>query len=110
MSISTYSASKPALNSTQQPQLFSTGNALPFFLMTALFLFWGIPSNLNDILIKQFMKSFEVARFKAGLIQSGYYMGHFLLAVPAALLMRKYTSGVSDLFCEDGRGWRAQSL
>jgi FHS family L-fucose permease-like MFS transporter len=63
---------------------------LPFFLVTALFLFWGIPSNMNDILIKQFMKSFEITRFKAGLIQSAFYMGYFLLAVPAALVMKRF--------------------
>lgn len=64
---------------------------MPFVLVTALFLFWGIPSNMNDILIKQFMKSFEITRFKAGLIQSAYYMGYFLLSMPAALIMRKYS-------------------
>jgi FHS family L-fucose permease-like MFS transporter len=74
----------------QQPRLFSAGNALPFILVTALFFFWGIPNNLNDILIKQFMKSFEITRFKAGLIQSAFYMGYFLLSMPAAFLMRKY--------------------
>jgi len=77
-------------NSDQHPPLFAPGNMLPFFLVTALFLFWGIPSNMNDILIKQFMKSFEITRFKAGLIQSAFYMGYFLLAVPAALVMRKF--------------------
>jgi FHS family L-fucose permease-like MFS transporter len=59
-------------------------------LVTALFLLWGIPSNMNDILIKQFMKSFEMTRLKAGLIQSAFYMGYFVLSMPAALLMRKY--------------------
>ena len=77
-------------NSDQHPPLFAAGNMLPFFLVTALFLFWGIPSNMNDILIKQFMKSFEITRFKAGLIQSAFYMGYFVLAVPAALVMRKF--------------------
>jgi len=76
--------------SDQHPPLFSAGNMLPFFLVTALFLFWGIPSNMNDILIKQFMKSFEITRFKAGLIQSAFYMGYFLLAVPAALVMKRF--------------------
>ena len=74
----------------EQPRLFAAGNTLPFALVTALFLFWGVPSNMNDILIKQFMKSFEITRFKAGLIQSAFYMGYFLLAVPSALVMRKY--------------------
>jgi len=63
---------------------------IPFILVTALFLFWGIPSNMNDILIKQFMKSFELNRLQAGLIQSAYYMGYFLLAIPAGLLMRRF--------------------
>src|ERR1019366_4995104 len=77
-------------NPGQPPSLFAPGNMLPFFLVTALFLFWGIPSNMNDILIKQFMKSFEITRFKAGLIQSAFYMGYFVLAVPAALVMKKF--------------------
>jgi len=64
---------------------------LPFALVTALFFLWGIPNNLNDVLIRQFMKSLEISRFKAGLLQSAFYMGYFLLSMPAALLMRKYT-------------------
>src|SRR6202795_5125915 len=69
--------------------LFPSGNFLPFFLVTALFFLWGIPNNLNDVLIRHFMKSFAITRFQAGLIQSAFYMGYFLLAVPAALLMRR---------------------
>jgi FHS family L-fucose permease-like MFS transporter len=98
--------SMPTLNirATAQddpPRLFAAGTALPFILVTALFLLWGIPNNLNDILIKQFMKSFELTRFKAGLIQSAFYMGYFLLSMPAALIMRKYgykTGLVTGLF------------
>ncbi|MGD1155390.1 MAG: L-fucose:H+ symporter permease [Terriglobia bacterium] len=78
------------VNLDQHPPLFSAGNTLPFVLVTALFLFWGIPSNMNDILIKQFIKSFEITRLKAGLIQSAFYMGYFLLAIPAALVMRRF--------------------
>jgi MFS transporter, FHS family, L-fucose permease len=63
---------------------------LPFVLVTVLFFFWGVPNNLNDILIKQFMKSFELTRFEAGLLQSAFYLGYFLLSLPAALIMRKY--------------------
>jgi FHS family L-fucose permease-like MFS transporter len=91
MTISTKVLNKAKQGLTDGPRLFSPGNTLPFFLVTALFLFWGIPSNMNDILIKQFMKSFEITRFKAGLIQSAFYMGYFLLSMPAALIMRKYS-------------------
>lgn len=72
-------------------KLIAPENWVSFILVTALFLFWGIPNNLNDILIKQFMKSFEITRLEAGLIQSAFYLGYFLLALPAAMIMRKYS-------------------
>src|SRR6202023_3071583 len=69
--------------------LFPSGQLVPFFLVTALFFLWGIPNNLNDVLIRQFMKSFVITRFQGGLVQSAFYMGYFVLAMPAALVMRK---------------------
>ena len=79
---------KPETN--QSPQLFSPGNTVPFILVTTLFFLWGIPNNLNDILIKQFMTSFQITRFEAGLVQSAFYLGYFCLAMPAAFLMRRF--------------------
>jgi len=73
-----------------RPPLFSPGNTLPFVLVTALFFLWAIPNNLNDILIKQFMTSFQITRFEAGLVQSAFYLGYFCFAIPAALLMRRF--------------------
>src|SRR3954470_18012041 len=70
--------------------LFARRYLWPFILVTSLFFLWGIPNNLNDVLIRQFMKSFEITRFQAGLVQSAFYLGYFLLSMPAALLMRKY--------------------
>jgi len=73
----------------QRHTLFPAGQLVPFILVTALFFLWGIPNNLNDVLIRQFMKSFAITRFQAGLVQSAFYMGYFVLAMPAALLMRR---------------------
>jgi MFS transporter, FHS family, L-fucose permease len=69
---------------------------LPFVLVTALFFLWAVPNNLNDILISQFMKSFQIDRLQAGLIQSAFYLGYFFLAMPAAQLMRRagYKAGI----------------
>jgi FHS family L-fucose permease-like MFS transporter len=69
--------------------LFPAGQLVPFILVTVLFFLWGIPNNLNDVLIRHFMKSFALSRFQAGLVQSAFYMGYFVLAMPAAMLMRK---------------------
>jgi FHS family L-fucose permease-like MFS transporter len=85
------SKNKSNMISGLKSQLIAPGNRVSFILVTALFLFWGIPNNLNDILIKQFMKSFEITRLEAGLIQSAFYLGYFLLALPAAMIMRKYS-------------------
>jgi FHS family L-fucose permease-like MFS transporter len=63
----------------------------PFILITFLFFMWGIPNNLNGILIKQFMKSFELTVFQAGLIQSVFYLGYFVFAFPSAMVMQKYS-------------------
>ena len=65
-------------------------NLIPFILITALFYLWAIPNNLNDILIPQFMKSFELNRFQAGLVQSAFYLGYFCMALPAALVMDRF--------------------
>jgi MFS transporter, FHS family, L-fucose permease len=75
--------------------LFPAGQLVPFILVTVLFFLWGIPNNLNDVLIRHFMKSFAITRFQAGLVQSAFYMGYFLLAMPAAFIMRRagYKSG-----------------
>ena len=75
-------------------------------LVTALFFLWGIPNNLNDILIRQFMKSFEMTRLQAWLVQSAFYMGYFLLAMHAGQIMRRagYKAGILIGLCLYGAG------
>jgi MFS transporter, FHS family, L-fucose permease len=76
----------------------TAGTIIPFILVTTLFFMWGIPNNLNGVLIKQFMKSMELSRFQAGLIQSAFYMGYFVFAIPAAMLMRRYSYKAGIVF------------
>ncbi len=42
------------------------------------------------------MKSFVLNRIQAGLVQSAFYLGYFLFALPAALFMRRrgYKAGI----------------
>jgi len=69
--------------------LFPAGQIVPFILVTVLFFLWGIPNNLNDVLIRHFMKSFAISRFQASLVQTAFYLGYFLPAIPAALFMKR---------------------
>lgn len=86
--------------------LVPAGRLLPFILVTALFFLWAIPNNFNDILIRQFMKSFEINRLQAGLVQFAFYMGYFFLAMPAGEIMRRagYKVGIVIGLCLYGSG------
>ena len=52
------------------------------------------------------MKSFEINRLEAGLVQSAFYLGYFLLAIPAGQLMRRagYKAGILTGLCLYGAG------
>ena len=78
------------MNVSKSSKLITPGYVLTFILVTSLFFLWALPNNLNDILIPQFMKSFELSRFEAGLVQSAFYLGYFLCALPAALIMDRF--------------------
>lgn len=71
-------------------RIFDPKYAVPFVLVTALFFLWAIPNNLNDVLIQQFMKSFQISRFQAGLVQSAFYLGYFFVSMPAAMVLRRF--------------------
>jgi MFS transporter, FHS family, L-fucose permease len=70
--------------------VFPVGHLLPFVLVTVLFFLWGMSNNLTDILVQQFKKSFELSQFSAQLVQTANFFGYFCMAIPAALLMRKW--------------------
>jgi MFS transporter, FHS family, L-fucose permease len=63
---------------------------LPLILIVSLFFMWGMGASINDILIQQFKKSFVLTDFQSGLVQSAFYLGYFLLAIPASLIMRRF--------------------
>ncbi|MGH8198935.1 MAG: L-fucose:H+ symporter permease [Steroidobacteraceae bacterium] len=65
-------------------------SVLPLVLVVSLFFLWGVANNLNDILIRQFKRAFELTDLESGLVQSAFYLGYFLFAIPAGLLMRRY--------------------
>jgi FHS family L-fucose permease-like MFS transporter len=75
-------------------------------LIVSLFFLWGVANNLNDVLVAQFRKAFALNDLQSGLVQSAFYLGYFVFAVPAALFMRRfgYKSGVVLGLCLFGAG------
>ncbi len=70
--------------------VFPAGQMTLFVLVTVLFFLWGMSNNLTDILVQQFKKSFELSQFSAQLVQTANFLGYFCMAIPAALVMRRW--------------------
>jgi len=67
-----------------------------FVLVTSLFFLWALGVNLNDILIPHLKKAFRLTDFQSSLIQSAFFGGYFLAALPAGWLMERmgYRKGI----------------
>ena len=76
--------------------LIFPGYALIFALITSLYFLWALPSTLNDVLIKQFMKSMEVSLTQTGFVLFAYKIGYFCFALPAGIYMQRrgYKQGI----------------
>jgi len=76
--------------------IFPSGHLLPFVLTTSIFFLWGMSNNLTDILVQQFRKSFELSLVQAQLVQTAVFLAYATMAIPAALMMRRfgYKSGL----------------
>ena len=63
---------------------------IPFILVTSLFFLWGLANSLNGSLIKHFQTALDLSRAQAGIVDSAFYIGYFVMALPAGLVMQKY--------------------
>lgn len=79
-------------NWTQMPNGYLDKTPIfQFILLSCLFPLWGAAAALNEILITQFKSVFELSNFASALVQSAFYGGYFLIAIPASLIIRRST-------------------
>ncbi|WP_019467195.1 L-fucose:H+ symporter permease [Dyella japonica] len=79
-----------AASTTAGGHFRSSTPLLPLALIVSLFFLWGVANNLNDVLVAQFKKAFTLSDFQAALVQSAFYLGYFIVALPAGAYMRRY--------------------
>ncbi|MBQ0064108.1 MAG: MFS transporter [Prevotella sp.] len=60
----------------------------PFILIATLYLLWGCAHGLLDVLNKQFQDNFNMTKAESGFVQFSVYIGYFIMALPAGLIMR----------------------
>ncbi len=75
-------------------------------LTVCLYALWGMAHNLNDILIAQFKKAFELSDLQSSLVQSCFYVAYLVMPIPVALFMQRfgYKRGVVTGLCLYGLG------
>jgi FHS family L-fucose permease-like MFS transporter len=86
-------ASASAASAQAQPRrarLVHPGMTIPFVLLILCFAAWGSAANLTDVLVSVFRGIFDMSNFQSSLVQFAYYGAYFSLAIPAALINRRY--------------------
>jgi FHS family L-fucose permease-like MFS transporter len=73
-----------------KPGLVYPGLTVPFVLVVTCFAAWGSAANLTDVLVGVFRHIFSMTNFQSALVQFAYYGAYFSLAIPAALINKRY--------------------
>ena len=62
-----------------------------FAMLVSCFVLWGLLNNMTDNLVPAFGKIFMMKSVDSSYVQVAFYGAYAVLAVPAALLIRKYS-------------------
>ena len=78
---------------TQQskPKLIANEMLLPFILVAILFPLWGFANDVTNPLVKAFKDIFLITNAQSSLVQFAFYLGYGIMAIPAAIFIRKYS-------------------
>lgn len=65
--------------------------AVPFILLSTCFAMWGLSNNMTDPLVKAFLNIFDdLSVAQTALIQNAFYGAYFWLALPGAIIARRF--------------------
>jgi FHS family L-fucose permease-like MFS transporter len=68
---------------------------LQFIIVCLIFPMWGCAASLNDILITQFKTVFTLNDASTAFVQTAFYGGYFLIAIPASLIIKKSSYNIA---------------
>ena len=69
---------------------------VPFILVTLLFPLWGFANDITNPMVAAFKNILLISNFESSLVQGAFYGGYALMAIPAAIFIKKfsYKSGI----------------
>jgi FHS family L-fucose permease-like MFS transporter len=67
-----------------------------FLLVTSLFALWGFANDITNPMVAAFKNVLLLSHFQSSLVQAAFYGGYCVMAIPAALFIRRfsYRSGI----------------
>lgn len=63
---------------------------VPLLVVMSLMFIWNLSRNINDILIPHLKRACQLTDFQSSLVQSAFFGGYFLLALPVGRFIGKY--------------------
>lgn len=76
---------------TEKPPVVPRQYLLAFILLTTCFAAWGAANNMTDPLVKVFSRIFSMTNLQGALVQFSFYGAYFCLALPAALIIKRFS-------------------
>ncbi|MDR2938326.1 MAG: L-fucose:H+ symporter permease [Prevotellaceae bacterium] len=64
---------------------------LSFVLVTSLFALWGFANDITNPMVAAFKNILLITNFESSLVQLAFYGGYCLMAIPAALFIRRFS-------------------
>jgi FHS family L-fucose permease-like MFS transporter len=62
----------------------------PFILVTSLFALWGFANDITNPMVAAFKNILLITNFESSLVQFAFYGGYCLMAIPAALFIKRF--------------------
>lgn len=87
----------PVMNNSNSKPILRRELLFPFILLSSLFALWGFANAVTDPMVQAFKKVLELSNSQAAWVQMSFYGGYFCMAIPAAIIMRKYNYKVGIL-------------
>ncbi|MDF7799322.1 MFS transporter [Pontiellaceae bacterium B1224] len=67
------------------------GLLVTFVLVTILFPLWGFANDITNPMVAAFKNILLISNFESSLVQAAFYGGYALMAIPAAIFIKKYS-------------------
>lgn len=80
-----------SLDSTKPTPVLPPHLVLPFIMVTSLFALWGFANDITNPMVAAFKNILLISNFESSLVQAAFYGGYCLMAIPAALFIKRFS-------------------